>query len=77
MPAQPAPKLSTDEKRKLQIMRVQIALTSLGLYPGTVDGVLNDGTKEALKLLQILKGIEANGLMSTETRNALGVPAFQ
>ncbi|WP_081601584.1 His-Xaa-Ser repeat protein HxsA [Thiobacillus denitrificans] len=77
MPAQAAPKLSTGEKRKLQIMRVQIALTSLGLYQGTVDGVLNDGTKESLTLFQNLKGIEPNGLMSTETLNALGVPAVQ
>lgn len=77
MPAQSAPKLSTGEKRKLQIMRVQIALTSLGLYQGTVDGVLHDGTKESLTLFQNLKGIEPNGLMSTETLNALGVPAVQ
>jgi His-Xaa-Ser repeat protein HxsA len=77
MPAQAAPRLSMGEKRKLQIMRVQIALTSLGLYQGTVDGVLNDGTKESLTLFQNLKGIEPNGLMSTETLNALGVPAVQ
>jgi hypothetical protein len=65
------------EKRKLQIMRVQIALTSLGLYQGIVDGALNDGTKESLTMFQNLKGIEPNGLMSTETMNALGVPAVQ
>jgi peptidoglycan hydrolase-like protein with peptidoglycan-binding domain len=58
-------------------MRVQIALTSLGLYQGTVDGVLSAGTKESLKLFQNLKGIRADGLMSTETLNALGVPAVQ
>lgn len=77
MPAQAAPKLSMGEKRKLQIMRVQIALTSLGLYRGIVDGVLSDSTKESLTLFQNLKGIESNGLMSTETLNALGVPAVQ
>jgi His-Xaa-Ser repeat protein HxsA len=58
-------------------MRVQIALTSLGLYTGPVDGVLGDQTKEALKRFQVVKGIESNGLMSTETLNALGVPAVQ
>ena len=63
--------------RKLQIMRVQIALTSLGLYQGVVDGVLNDGTKASLKMFQNVKGIEANGLMTTETLNSLGVPAAQ
>ena len=58
-------------------MRVQIALTSLGLYTGAVDGDLNDQTKEALKRFQIVKGIEPDGLMSTETLNALAVPAVQ
>jgi murein L,D-transpeptidase YcbB/YkuD len=49
----------------------------MGLYTGQVDGQLNEQTKEALKRFQIVKGIEANGLMSTETLNALGVPAAQ
>jgi peptidoglycan hydrolase-like protein with peptidoglycan-binding domain len=58
-------------------MRVQIALTSLGLYTGAVDGILGDGTKEALKRFQTIKGIEPKGLMSTDTLNALGVQAVQ
>jgi peptidoglycan hydrolase-like protein with peptidoglycan-binding domain len=58
-------------------MRVQIALTSLGLYQGVVDGVLSSGTKESLKMFQNLKGIETSGLMTTETLNALGIPAVQ
>jgi len=78
VPAAPAaPQLSREEKLGLQVMRVQIALTSLGLYAGTVDGQLNDDTKEALKRFQTLKGLPADGLMSTETLNALGVPAVQ
>lgn len=78
MPAQPKnPTLTTAEKRTLQIMRVQIALTSLGLHTGPVSGVLDDQTKEALKRFQMVKGIEPNGLMSTETLNALAVPAVQ
>ncbi len=76
-PAQAAPQLSLTEKRKLQIMRVQIALVSLGLYTGNVDGVLNDETKSSLKLFQNVKGLESNGLMTTETLNTLGVPAVQ
>jgi His-Xaa-Ser repeat protein HxsA len=75
-PATPPP-LTLAEKRTLQIMRVQIALTSLGLYTGPVDGELGEQTKEALKRYQIVKGIEPDGLMSTETLNALGVPAAQ
>lgn len=75
-PATPPP-LTLTEKRTLQVMRVQIALTTLGLYTGAVDGELNDQTKQALKRFQIVKGIEPNGLMSTETLNALAVPAVQ
>jgi peptidoglycan hydrolase-like protein with peptidoglycan-binding domain len=58
-------------------MRLQIALTSLGLYAGPVDGELGEQTKEALKRYQIVKGIKPDGLMSTETLNALGVPEVQ
>lgn len=73
----PTPKLSLAEKRRLQIMRVQIALTALGLYKGTVDGTMNDETQEALRMFQTVKGYSATGLMTTETLNALGVPAVQ
>lgn len=73
----PPPALSKNEKLKLQVMRVQIALAGLGLYQGVVDGVLNEDTKTSLKLFQNLKGLEQSGLMSTETLNALGVPAVQ
>lgn len=66
---------SLDEKRRLQIMRVQIALTSLGIYDGRIDGVLNPETKTALSMFQTLKGLPGNGLMTTQTLNALGVPA--
>lgn len=76
-PAQPKPELSLSEKRKLQVMRVQISLTGLGLYNGVIDGNLNEGTKESLKLFQTVKGLDANGLMTTDTLNTLGVPAVQ
>ncbi len=67
--------LSLDEKRRLQIMRVQVALTSLGLYNGRVDGVLNAETKLGLEFFQDLKGLPKSGTMTTPTLNALGVPA--
>ena len=70
-----AVELSLDQKRRLQIMRVQIALTSLGLYRGRVDGQLNGETREALQRFQDLKGLPQTGMMSTPTLNALGVPA--
>lgn len=71
------PQLSRQEKLTLQVMRVQIALQTLGLYSGQIDGKLNDDTKEALKRFQVVKGISATGLMTTETLNALAVPAVQ
>lgn len=76
-PAAVAPALTLDEKRRLQIMRVQIALTSLGLFDGRIDGALNEETKLALKRFQLVKGQSESGLMTTDTLNALGIPAVQ
>jgi His-Xaa-Ser repeat protein HxsA len=76
-PGRSTPPLSIAEKRKLQIMRVQIALVSLGLYSGTVDGELNNDTQESLKRFQMIKGLPASGRMTTDTLNALGVMAVQ
>ncbi len=56
-------------------MRVQIALASLGLYNGRVDGTMNAETRLGLELFQDLKGLPKTGLMTTPTLNALGVPA--
>ena len=67
--------LTKAEKLALQIMRVQIKLTSLGLYSGAIDGILGKSTVDALKLFQDLKRLPATGLMSTDTLNALGLPA--
>lgn len=66
--------LTRTEKLKLQIMRVQIQLNSLGLYQGSVDGVLGRQTVEALKQFQMIKSLPASGLMTTDTMNALGIP---
>jgi His-Xaa-Ser repeat protein HxsA len=78
LPWRPAtPTLTAPEKLTLQIMRVQIALTSLGLYSGSVNGVLDTATKESISHFQTVKGLPPNGLMTTDTLNALGVPAVQ
>jgi His-Xaa-Ser repeat protein HxsA len=69
------PSLSTDEKRRLQVMRVQIRLLSLGLYDGQASGLLDGKTKQSLKLFQSLKHLPETGLMTTPTLNALGVPS--
>ncbi len=71
----PMPSLSQSQKLKLQIMRVQIRLSGLGLYKGRLDGVRNPETIAALKQFQAVKGLPETGMMSTPTLNALGVPA--
>lgn len=72
-----SPTLSSGEKLRLQIMRVQLALLQLGIYDGEISGVLDAPTKESLKLFQRVKGFQPDGFMSTETLNALGVAAAQ
>ena len=67
--------LSKPEKLKLQIMRVQIKLKSLGLFEGQVDGVLSEETKTGLMYFQQLKDLPITGLMTTATLNAMGIPA--
>lgn len=69
------PTLTLDEKRRLQVIRVQIRLNSLMLYDGQIHGALDDETKRGLKLFQKVKGLPETGLMSTATLNALGIPA--
>jgi His-Xaa-Ser repeat protein HxsA len=71
----PMPALSPAERLRLQIMRVQIRLTSLGLYNDRIDGVRNPATIQALKQFQSVKGLPESGMMTTPTLNALGVPA--
>lgn len=63
------------EKLRLQVMRVQIKLKSLGLYDGAVDGVMDDSTRTSLRYYQDLKGIQTTGTMTTATLNAMGIPA--
>lgn len=67
--------LTLKEMRRLQVMRVQIALTTLGLFSGQIDGVFSQETSVALKRFQLIKGLPESGLMTTESLNALGVPA--
>lgn len=71
----PMPPLSQAQKLKLQLMRVQIRLSGLGLYKGRIDGVRNPETVDAVKRFQSVKGLPEDGMMTTPTLNALGVPA--
>jgi His-Xaa-Ser repeat protein HxsA len=72
-----APPMSRSEKLHLQVFRVQIKLNTLGLYQGQITGKLDDETKRALRMFQSVKGLRENGLMSTETLNALGISAVK
>lgn len=65
------------EKLRLQIIRVQIRLNSLGLYNGQINGTLDADTRTALKLFQKVKNLPENGQMTTPTLNALGIPAVK
>jgi hypothetical protein len=65
------------EKLRLQIIRVQIRLNSLGLYNGQISGTLDSDTRAALRLFQKVKSIPESGQMTTPTLNALGIPAVK
>jgi His-Xaa-Ser repeat protein HxsA len=66
-----------DEKRRLQVLRVQMRLNSLRLYDGRLTGVLDEPTRESLRLFQAVKSLPVTGTMTTPTLNALGVPAVR
>jgi His-Xaa-Ser repeat protein HxsA len=69
--------LTLAEKRRLQVLRVQIKLNSLKLYDGQLTGVLDEPTRESLKLFQGVKNLPMTGMMTTPTLNALGIPAVR
>lgn len=75
MPGTAGDELTRAEKLRLQIMRVQIKLKSLGLYDGQISGAMNEETFTGLKYFQDLKGLEQTGTMTTPTLNAMGIPA--
>lgn len=69
--------MSKAEKLHLQVFRVQLRLNSLGLFNGQISGKFDDETKRALRMFQQVKGLPENGLMTTPTLNALGIPAVK
>lgn len=69
--------LSPSDPRVLNmVMKVQIALLIKGYSPGKLDGVMGEQTRKALIQFQLDNNIKADGLMSTETLNALEVAAL-
>jgi hypothetical protein len=55
-----------------EIAALQVGLRQKGLYAGTVDGVLGDGTLVAVRKLQRRAGLSVDGVPGPQTRNALG-----
>lgn len=54
------------------VAALQVGLRGQGLYRGTVDGVLGPATQEAVRRLQLKKGLAADGIPGPKTRSALG-----
>jgi len=65
--------LTETERLRLQIMQVQLRLTGLRLYDGTIDGMMNPDLVDAVRYFQILKGMRDSGVLTTGTLTALGV----
>lgn len=74
--AKPA-ELTLEEKRRLQVLRVQMRLNTLKLYDGQLTGVLDEPTRASIKLFQAVKKLPVTGTMTTPTLNELGVPAVR
>lgn len=55
-----------------EIAALQVGLRNRGLYGGSVDGVLGDGTVSAVRKLQRRAGIAVDGVPGRQTRVALG-----
>lgn len=66
--------LTESEKIRLQIMQVQLRLTSLAFYEGPIDGNLNPETVTGVRHFQTLKGLRSSGTLAAGTLSALGVP---
>jgi hypothetical protein len=56
-----------------QVRRVQQRLVEVGHDPGTVDGVMGEKTRQALRSFQQTRGLEPTGEPSERTLTELGV----
>ncbi len=57
-PAKPTKKRRLSGKR---IIKLQKALSEMGLYLGPIDGILNEGTEAAIRVYQRAAGLKADG----------------
>jgi len=57
------------------VRKVQQTLNNRGFHAGPVDGVMNPGTRSALRDFQKSENLEATGMLNEQTLAALGMPA--
>lgn len=67
-PRRTASKTSTITMTKKEI---QTALRNAGYYNGSIDGVLGNKSREAVRKFQADNGLKVDGLVGTETKNIL------
>jgi Peptidase family M23/Putative peptidoglycan binding domain len=51
---------------------LQVAMSALGLYPHTVDGITGPWTQQAVRTFQAQHGLTVDGVAGPQTRAALG-----
>ncbi len=54
-------------------MRVQVELTRLGYYNGSIDGFLGPDTRSSLRAFQRDQTLEETGRMDDQTLSRLGI----
>jgi murein DD-endopeptidase MepM/ murein hydrolase activator NlpD len=54
------------------VAALQVAMGSLGLYPGPIDGISGQITQRAVRRFQRRKGLGVDGIAGPKTRRALG-----
>jgi peptidoglycan hydrolase-like protein with peptidoglycan-binding domain len=55
-----------------EVAALQVGLRQRGFYAGTVDGVLGGATIDAVRRLQLRRGLAVDGVPGARTRGALG-----
>ena len=56
-----------------QVVKLQQALNSNGLFPYAIDGVYGDNTRQAVRQFQRIRRLDVTGLADVETLRALGI----
>ena len=59
--------------RGSEVSAIQVRLSSLGYYKGSIDGIYGSATEKAVKQFQYDNGLVADGIAGEKTLAALGV----